>query len=326
MDMTKTTMKAAVLGKFGGPEEFQYKKVSVPDIASNEVLLHLEFAGVGEWDTFEREGGYAEMLDLPQEFPYILGSEGAGTIVAVGEGVFNFHVGDKVYGPGFLNPKGGFYAEYVAIDAKYLSVIPATISIQEAATISGAGLTALRGLEDVLNLKKEESIIIFGASGGVGHLAVQLAKKIGAKVFAVASGEDGVSLVKDLGADVVINGREEDIVSAAYSFAPDGFDTALLTAGGEAAEDTIQCVRNGGRIAYPFGIYPEPQARTDKTITGYHGEPDSEIINRLNRYIQSGNLQVKIQQIFPLEDAQAAHRALANHYLGKLCFKINGSV
>ncbi|HCB3961721.1 NADP-dependent oxidoreductase [Klebsiella pneumoniae] len=326
MNGTNAKMEAAVLENFGGSKELSLQTIPVPMIAPHEVLIQVDYAGVGQWDIFEREGGYAEMLGTPQKFPYLLGSEGAGTIVKVGGGVLNFHVGDKVYGPGFLNPKGGFYAEYVAIDSQYLSIIPDTLSIQEASTISGVGVTALRGLEDTLHLKKGESILIFGASGGVGHVAIQLAKIMGAKVFAVASGNDGVALAEKSGADKVIDGKKDDIMASALSFVPDGFDTALLTAGGDAAEKAIQCVRKDGRVAYPFGIYPEPQKQKDKHITGFYGDPDSEIISRLNQYIGSGKLTVHIHETFPLRDVQRAHLALTNHYVGKLCLKINDTI
>jgi NADPH:quinone reductase-like Zn-dependent oxidoreductase len=261
------TMKAVVLDRFGGPEELAMRNIPVPDIGSNELLIRVEYAGVGEWDIFEREGGYAETLGTKPEFPYILGSEGAGSVAALGENVRGFNIGDRVYASGFLNPKGGFYAEYVALDSKNVSCIPDSITIQEAGTISGAGLTALRGLDDVLKLEQGESIMIFGAGGGVGHLAVQLARNMGARVFAVASGEDGVAMVKKLGIDAAVNGRKDDISLAASSFAPDGLDAALLTAGGEIAEIAIQCVRTGGRVAYPNGIYPTSRTSPLKRST-----------------------------------------------------------
>lgn len=316
-------MKAAVLGKFGGQEELVMKDIAVPDIESGDVLIRVEYSGVGEWDIFERQGGYAELLGMEAKFPYILGSEGSGHVVAVGDKVKEFNVGDKVYAVGFLNQKGGFYAEYAAVDSKYVSNIPKGITIQEAAVISGVGLTALRGLEDILELKKGESIIVFGASGGVGHLAVQLAQVMGARVFAVASGEDGVAMVKKLGIDTVINGRKDDISLSAAEFAPEGFDAALLTAGGEAASTAARCVRPGGRIAYPNGIYPEPQVANGIKLIGYNGEPDPDIIARLNNYIRLNNLSVHISKTFLLEDAQNAHLALNSHYLGKLCLQVN---
>lgn len=316
-------MKAVVLDRFGGHDKLIVRDVPIPSIGDNDVLIRVEYAGVGQWDIFEREGGYDEMLGLHSKFPYILGSEGSGVIYAKGKNVNSLAIGDRVYAPGFLNPKGGFYAEFVAIDSKYVSIIPESITLQEASVISGVGLTALRGIEDALGLNKDESIIIFGASGGVGHLAVQLAKNMGARVFAVASGEDGAAIVRKLGVDTVVDGRRVDVVSAARKFAPEGFDAALFIAGGELANSLAQCLRTGGRIAYPNGIYPIPQAITDIKLIGYNGEPEPEIIQRLNNWISSGKLKVHIDGVFLLEDACKAHMALNNHYVGKLCLQVS---
>lgn len=320
--MEDSKMKAAVLQRFGDAEEFVLQNISVPAIEPNEVLIQVEYAGLGEWDIFERKGGYAEMLGLEPVFPYVLGSEGAGTVVAIGENVSEFTIGDKVYGVGFLNAKGGFYAEYVALNSNYVSPLSNQLTLQKASSISGVGLTALRGLEDVLKIKQGESVMIFGASGGVGHLAVQLAKSMGGRVFAVASGQDGVTMVKGLGIDAVIDGREDNLSLEAHSFAPEGFNAALLTAGGESAQKATECVRKGGRIAYPNGIDPVPQMRTDIKSIGYNGDPDSEIIQRLNRYIDLKQITVNVDRSFSLKDCCEAHIKLNNHYLGKICLKV----
>jgi NADPH:quinone reductase len=316
-------MKAVVLNSFGGPEELILQDIPAPEIEANELLIKVEYAGVGQWDIFEREGGYARMFGMDMSFPYVLGSEGAGIVAAVGDKVKNFEIGDRVFAAGFLNPKGGFYAEYAAVEDKFVAHIPETITVQEAAVISGVGLTALRGLEDVLILKPGETIMIVGASGGVGHMAVQIAKNIGARVFAVASGEDGVKMVKGLGIETVIDGRKEDIVSAARTFAKDGFDTALLTTGGVPAEMAVECIRKGGRIAYPNGIDPLPQVPVDMKCLGYNGEPDSDILHRLSSLISSGNLNVFIDKTYLLTNTYNAHRALDKHYLGKVCLEVN---
>ncbi len=322
MNMVPEKMKAVALHKFGGPEELRLQEIDVPNVGPEDVLIRLAYAGVGEWDAFERQGGYAEMLGLQPVFPYILGSEGSGTVVARGEKVSDVTLGDWVYAPGFLNPKGGFYAEYAAVESRYVSRIPDGFAVQEAAVISGVGITALRGLEDVLKLRPAESVLIFGASGGVGHMAVQLARSLGARVFAVASGEDGVAMVKKLGCDAVVNGKGGDIASMAMEFAPNGFDAALFTAGGEAANHASRWVRASGRVAYPNGIRPELRLSSGISVQGYNGEPDADIIGRLHRYIIRDRLSVHIDRTFALEDAKAAHAALDSHYLGKICLKV----
>ncbi|UQA63785.1 NADP-dependent oxidoreductase [Polyangium aurulentum] len=317
-------MRGIALDRFGGPEGLSLRTLPVPDVGPDEVLIRVEVAGVGEWDPFEREGGYAAMLGSAPQFPYVLGSEGAGTVVAIGANVRRFREGDQVYALGFLNPKGGFYAEYAAVAADCVSPLPGKLTIEQAGVMGGVGITALRGLEDTLRLKAGESVLIFGASGGIGHVAVQLAKRMGARVFAVASGADGVAFVERLGADAVVDGRKDDVQGAARAFAPDGLDAALLTAGGKAAEEALLALREGGRVAYPNGVQPEPRARPTVQLGSYNGEPDRDIITRLDRLIEAGPFEAHIARTFPLAEAAEAHRALSTHYLGKLALRVSG--
>jgi NADPH2:quinone reductase len=189
-------------------------------------------------------------------------------------------------------------------------------------------MTALRGLDDTLGLKPGETVMIFGASGGIGHLAVQLAKRMGTRVFAVASGADGVALVKRLGADAVVDGHKDDVAAAARAFAPDGLDAALLTAGGEAAERALAALRDGGRVAFPNGVEPAPKARPGVHVQSYDGMPDPQAIEMLNRLIEAQveglpSFEVHVARTFPLNQAAEAHRALEKHYLGKLALRPN---
>lgn len=314
-------MLAAAIGCFGGPETLTMHTLPVPVPGPREVLIRVETAGVGEWDAFEREGGYAQMLGIEPNFPYVLGSEGAGVIVAAGDQVDRFDEGDRVYAAGFLNPKGGFYAEYVAVDADLVARVPGQLTTEQAGVMSGVLVTALRGLDDTLGLKPSESVVIVGASGGVGHVAVQLAKRMGARVLAVASGDDGVTLAERLGADAAVDGHGDDIVTAARVFAPDGVDAVLLTVGGDVAEEVLSTVRDGGRVAYPTGVAPVPEDRPGVAVHNFDGGPDREIIERLSRMIGTAAFQVHIARTFPLDQAADAHRALAAHYLGKLALR-----
>jgi len=205
--------------------------------------------------------------------------------------------------------------------AKDASAIPGDLTIEQAGALPVDALTALCGLDDSLNLKQGQSVLIFGASGGIGHLAVQLAKRMGARVLAVASGDDGVALVKRLDADAVVNGRLDDVLAAARRFAPDGLDAALLTAGGKEAERALDAVRDGGRVAYPNGVEPKPKARSGITAKSYDGRPSPEAIAKLNGLIEKAPFEVHVARTFPLEMAAEAHRTLGEHYLGKLTLR-----
>ena len=318
---TMPTMRAAAIDRFGGPETIVMHMLPVPEAGPDEVLIRIESAGVGEWDPFEREGGFVKMLGMTPTFPYVLGTDGAGTITAVGKQVTGFKEGDRVYGAALANPKGGFYAEYTSVKGEYVSRIPDKLSVEQAGVMLSDAVTGLRGLDDILRVKRGESVMIFGASGGIGHMAVQLAKRMGARVFAVASGDDGVSLAKRLGADAVVNGHRDDIAEAAREFAPRGVDAALVTAGGEAADQALTAMRNGGRVAHPNGVEPAPKAPPGVKLTAYDGEPDREIIDKLNRLIEAGPFEVHIARTFSLEQAADAHRALDEHHLGKLALR-----
>ena len=315
-------MRAVAIDRFGGVEVLRTRDVPAPRIDRQEVLVRVEAAGVGEWDPFEREGGYARMIGTQPDFPYVLGSEGAGVVEAVGGDVARFRPGDRVYAVGFLNPKGGFYAELAAVRADLVAPLPRGLSIEQAAVMGGVGITALRGLEDTLHLRAGESLLVFGASGGIGHLAVQLAKRMGARVLAVASGADGVALAKELGADLVVDGRNSDVVAAARDLAPGGLDAALLTAGGDTAQRALSALRAGGRVAWPTGVEPEPQGRPELQLTGFNGEPDGDILARFHRAVTAGPFTVHVARSFPLEQAAQAHRALEAHYLGKLALRL----
>lgn len=316
------TMQAVAMDRFGGIETLTTKSLPVPDVGPDEVLIRVESAGVGVWDAFEREGGFHEIGWAGEpHFPYVLGSDGAGTVAAVGSSVSGLKEGDRVYAFSVLNPKGGFYAEYAAVKEELVSRIPDNLTTEQAGVAPVDAITALRGLDDVLGLKPGESVLILGAGGGVGHLAVQLAKRMGARVFAVASGEDGVALARRLGADAAVDGRKDDVASAARAFAPQGVDAALLTTGGQAAEQALTAVRDGGRAAYPNGVMPEPQTRPGVRLQSYDGTPDRNAIEKLNRLIESGPFEVHVARTFPLDHAADAQRALEGHYLGKLALR-----
>jgi NADPH:quinone reductase-like Zn-dependent oxidoreductase len=322
--MTQTsqgTMKAAAIDQFGGP--VTPHTLPVPQCGPDEILIRIETAGVGVWDPFEQQGGFAKMMGATPRFPYVLGSDGAGTVADVGERVSGFKKGDRVYALALANPKGGFYAQYAAVKAKDASPIPGKLTVEQAGALPVDAVTALCGLDDTLKLKAGESVLVFGAGGGIGHLAVQLAKRMGARVFAVASGDDGVALAKRLGADAVVEGRKGDVPAAARAFAPGGIDCALLTAGGAPAERALDAVRDGGRVAYPNGVEPQPKARPGITVRSYDGTPSRDTIRKLNQLIEAEPFEVHVARTFRLDEADEALRALGQHFLGKIALRAN---
>jgi NADPH:quinone reductase-like Zn-dependent oxidoreductase len=231
-----------------------------------------------------------------------------------------------VYAYSFDNPKGGFYAEYVAVAESNVAAVPKGLNLEEAGAIPTTGLTALQGIDDALGIRRDEAIIIHAASGGVGTLAVQFAKLRGARVLATASGEDGVALVRQLGADAAVDGHHGDIASAARSFAPDGVHAVLGLAGGDGLERCLDALRSGGRLAYPNGIEPEPRKRHGIHIVPYDAVAGVREFTALGLAVETAKLQVAIAAHFSLGDAARAHQRLAKgHVLGKIVLRSDES-
>ena len=316
---TPKTMRAAAIDRFGGPEALTLHELPVPEIDTNEILIKLHTSGVGPWDAAIRGGWWPEGRP---KFPVVLGTDGSGTVAAAGSRVRRLSEGEKVYSYAWNNPKGGFYAEYVVVPAEKAAPIPKRLDLRQAGGYATTGLTALQGVDGALKLKRGETVIIHGASGGVGTLAVQFAKLRGARIFATASGKDGVALVRKLGADMAVDGTQDDITCAARSFAPDGVD-ALLVFAGKRLTECMDALRRGGRVAYPNGVEPAPRKRAGIKIVSYDGISGVREFERLNSATDAAKLKVPIAAVFPLAQAAKAHERLeAGHVLGKIVLSI----
>ncbi len=303
-------MRAAAFDEGGGPEVLSIHRLPVPTPRAGEVLIAVHGAGVAVWET--------EMRQHPGErahFPLVLGGDGAGTVVAVGPDVRGVKVGDEVYGTGF-----GFYAEYVKTRADGIAHLPKGIGLTEASVLAISGLSAIQGIDDVLQLKAGETLIIHGAAGGVGTVAIQLAKLRGVRVLATASTEEGLALASKLGADAVVNGRTGDIAAAAKQFAPQGVDAVLGLAGGDSLERCIDALRRGpGRVAYLYGLEPIPRPRGAIRMILYSFVGGSRELERLNKAAEAAKLRVPVAAEYSLADAAEAHKRLeAGHLLGKI--------
>jgi NADPH:quinone reductase len=321
-------MRALTIDRFGGPEVLSVRNIPVPEPKSDQILVRVESAGIGVWDIGEREGRIAKMFGIQAEFPLVLGTEGAGKIVAMGEGATDgFRKCDLVYGDIWsttATTKAGFYAEYAVLNADHAWPIPSNLMPVQAGALLVDGGTALRGLDDTLALKADEKLMIFGASGGLGHLAIQLAKRLGARVFAVASGEVGVALALRLGADVAVDGHNGDIVASAREFSPNGFDAALVAVAGDITEKALTTMRNGGRVAHPWVRQrPPPKAPSNVSLLGYDGKIDLPLIFKLNKLIEARPFEVHLDKTFALDQSVEAFNAVSSHHLGRIAMLPN---
>jgi NADPH:quinone reductase len=309
------SMKAVQINRFGGPEVLELRDMPVPKPAADEVVIRLESAGIGAWDPWVREGTHP--AGVSGAFPQVLGNDGAGTVVAVGEAAHRFSPGESVYA---FAPEGGCYAEYAAVKEEGVAPVPRVMTPREAGALAADGVTALQGLDDQLGVRAGDTLMIFGASGGMGHMAVQIAKRMGARVLAVASGPDGVDLVRRLGADMAVDGHGEDVGEAARTFAPDGLDAALVLVNGEGLNAGLAKMKPGGRVACPGGIEPRPEVGKGIKLLSYSGTPVRETLQRLNRVIGDEPFHVELGRTYRLEEAATAHAHIYDHHVGKIAF------
>jgi NADPH2:quinone reductase len=314
------TMKAAVIDRFGPPSVLKLHLLPVPKPGPREVLIALHAAGVGVWDAVIRGGWWPK--GRPR-FPVVLGTDGAGSVKVKGARVRRFRVGERVWAYEFINPKGGFYAEYVAVNAERVGRIPRRLDLLHAGAATVTGLTALQGIDDHLRVRSGETVLIFGASGAVGSLAVQFAKRKRARVIGTARGRDASTLVKKLGANLVIDPGNKDAAAKVREFAPSGIDAVLALAGGDKLERLLDLVRRGGRMAYPNGVEPEPRRRAKIRLISYDGQASRQHFAKLDRAVNEARLQVPIAAIYPLAQAAKAHeRIQKGHVLGRIVLQI----
>jgi NADPH:quinone reductase-like Zn-dependent oxidoreductase len=308
------TMKAAVLDAAGPPKTIHIKDVPVPGLSRNHVIIALEYAGLGSWDAAQRSGAWGSVKKGT-----ILGADGGGTVVAVAADVKNFAVGDRVYSYSYNNPTGGFHAEYVSVPADRVGHVPPHLEMKVAGAMPCVALTAQSGLE-VLKVNRGQTLLVFGASGGVGSLAVWLAKERGATVIGTAR-PDAQDYVRSLGADHAVDPNSSERNAVLKRVAPEPFDTAMVTASSDALAAFLSHLKAGAPFAYPNGVEPKPQISGHAALT-FDGEMSRAAIERLNASIGSRSLPLRAQE-FPLKDVVEAHRRIEEgHVMGKIVLRI----
>jgi NADPH:quinone reductase-like Zn-dependent oxidoreductase len=260
-----------------------------------------------------RAGHYAPIT----QFPYIPGRDFSGIVSAVGAGVTDLAVGDAVFGVCDVGQEAA-YAEKVAIKASIVAKKPAALAHTDAAAVALIGLTALCSIEDTLQLKPGETILVQGGAGGVAGFAVQVAKHIGARVITTASAANH-DYVRSLGADQVIDYNKQDFAEAVS-----GCDALFDTVGGEVAKKAFAVLRPGGRAAFIASGNTAPvPPRPDVTSLRPKVGRDRQHLERIVALITSGAVRVPAITIYPLSEAAAAHRVSEGRHLrGKLVLKV----
>lgn len=317
-------MRAAAVDRFGPPSVLRLHQLSVPRPGPREVLIAIDTAGIGSWDASIRDGSWRKPGRT--RFPLVPGVDGAGVVVAKGARVRRFRIGDRVYAYEFGNSQGGFYAEFAVAAAEYVGHVPKGLSLRDAGAIATTGLTALKGI-DALGLRPRQTVLIFGASGAVGTIAVQFAVQRGAHVIATASGTAAARLLRRLGAHQIIDARRQASIEQLRTFAPDELDGLLALAGGDELERCLDFVRTNGRVVYPNGIEPEPKGRRGFRVRSFDAVANPREFARLNRHVANRRVRVPIAASYPLGKAAQAHRRLdRGRVLGRMVLRIRGHV
>ena len=311
-------MRAVVLHEYGPPEVLTVEEVAKPEPIPTEVQVRVHAAGVNPVDFKTRAGrGMSGILGEP---PVCLGWDVSGVVSEVPSGVTRFKVGEDVFGMPWFPRQAGAYAEYVTAPSRHFAAKPHALSHEEAAALPLAGLTAWQIVVDTIQLEDGADILIHGAAGGVGHLAVQVAKARGANVIGTARAEQA-DWLRELGIDQTIDyksERFEDLVA--------DLDAVIDFTGGYG-ERSLPVLRPGGMlVSVPSGVSQDLldlAARGDRRATGFLVEPDPVGLAGLSHLVETGSLQVKVDRVFDLEQVAEAHRlAEAGHSGGKIVLRV----
>jgi len=311
-------MRAVVLREYGPPEVLAVEEVTKPEPIPTEVQVRVHAAGVNPVDFKTRAGkGMAGLLGEP---PVRIGWDVAGVVSEVPPGVTRFRVGDEVFGMPWFPRQAGAYAEYVTAPSRHFAHKPHALSLEEAAALPLAGLTAWQIVVDTIALEDGADILIHGGAGGVGHLAVQIAKARGANVIASArAGQAG--WLRELGAAATIDYEGERFEDRVADL------DAVVDFTGTYGERSLPVLRPGGiLVSVPSGVSQDLldlAKRSDRRATGFLVEPDPVGLAGLCHLVEDGRLQVKVDRVFDLGDAAEAHRvAEAHHGGGKIVLRV----
>jgi NADPH2:quinone reductase len=320
-------MKAVLMTAAGEPDVLQLQEVPEPQIQKDtEILVRLQAAGVNPIDTKLRKRG----TFYPDQMPAILGCDGAGIVEAVGANVERFRVGDEVYFcAGGLGESGtGNYAQLTVVDERMVAPKPTSLSFAEAAAAPLVLITAWESLYDRGRLEAGQKVLIHAGAGGVGHVAIQLAKLKGAQVCTTVGSQDKARLVRQFGADHPILYKQTDFAQAALDWTGgEGVDLAFDTVGGKTFFDTVPAVRVYGDLVTI--LEPDPAQGNLKTARSQNlrislelmltpqfkglvaaQQHQAEILQQCATWMDEGKLKIHLSETYPLKDAAAAHKAI----------------
>lgn len=308
-------MRAVIQNAVGGPDVLFVTEQPIPSPGRDEVLVRVRAAGINPVDAAVR-GGHYRLLGDP---PFILGWDISGTVEALGDGVTGFKVGDEIYGMPRFPKQAGAYAEFASAPAGQITTKPAKIDHAQAAALPLAGLTAWQGLVRHGGIKPGQRVLVHAGAGGVGHLAVQIAKARGAYVVSTAS-PDKLDFVRSIGANEVI-----DYTTGDFADRVTDLDLVLETVSGGNVRESLKVLRDGGVLVSLLGVDDAVKAAAKERsirVERMSVTPDREGLVELARLVEAGKLAIHVAKAFPLDQAGAAHAFLATRPIGKVVLTI----
>ncbi len=315
-DLSFKDMKAVQINKYGGSDVLEINDIQEPSPTSGQILVEVYDASINPIDLKIRAG---YLKDAVKILPVTLGTDFSGVVSKVGETVFGLNKGDEVYGNAiFLGGGSGTFAEFVAANITSAALKPKSVKFEEAGALPLAGASAIQALEEQIKLQSGQKILIHGGAGGIGHIAVQLAKALGSYVATTVSADD-IEFVKELGADEAIDYKNESFKDRLKDY-----DAVFDTVGADTTEKSFKVLKKGGVIVSMLGA-PNPQLAKQHGViaVGQATETNTKRLNRLTELVDSGKVKVHIDKVFPLEKVrQAFNHQEKGHPRGKVVLRI----
>ena len=316
-------MKAQVIHSFGDEKVFQIEELPVPTVLPGHVLIEVKATSVNPIDTKVRSGA---VPSVAPELPAVLHGDVAGVVREVGANVTDFKPGDEVYGlAGGFKGMGGALAQYMLVDTRLIAHKPKNLTFEEAAAIPLVTLTAWKALFERANIRENDEILIHGAAGGVGHVAIQLAKWKGAKVYTTASTEEKIQIAKDLGADIAINYKKSSVQEYVEKYTNgQGFSTIFDTVGGQNLDHSFAATAKQGTVVsiaarsthdltplHSKGLTFHVVFLLLDLLNESHREEFGETLKKLTNIIEEGTLKPLIDsKVFTFDEVTQAHQYL----------------
>lgn len=310
-------MKAAQINDYGDTSIVKVvDNADKPLIAENQVLVEVDAASVNPFDNAVLAGYARQMAEL--NFPATLGGDLAGTVSEIGKNVDGFEIGQKVYGQGSALSGNGSFAEFTPVLASQLSKSPTNIKMTEAAALPLVSVSAYQALVDTIELQSGQKILVHGGAGGIGSVAIQIAKNIGAYVATTAQKED-IEYVKNLGADEVIDYKSQD-----FSEILKNYDAVFDTVGGDTTIQSIKVLKKGGSLVSMVNNLDEKMIKESGIkFTHQYTQVTPDRLQKITELVEAGKLKINVAKVFPLEQTNKAMEYLKiGHPKGKVVIQV----